>query len=93
LAARGGGGRRREAAAGGGRRRRCSGVRDVGERERERELFQGGVRLGTRDPYGSPGAGAGARGESSPAQVGSSNRASLAGRAEKQFSVQLGTAR
>jgi hypothetical protein len=52
---------------------------------RERAVSRGEVRLETRDPYGRPGAGA--RGESSPAQVGSSNRASLPGRAERHFLV------
>jgi hypothetical protein len=73
-------------------------VRDAGEKEMckegERELFRGKVRLGTPDPYGSPCAGAGwIPGESSPAQVRSSNRASLPAKAEKHFSVQLSTAR
>jgi hypothetical protein len=49
-----------------------------------------------RDPCGSEVRGGGAgwiSAESSPAQVRSSNRASLPGRAEGRFSVDLGTAR
>jgi hypothetical protein len=63
---------------------------------RERETVGGEVRVGSETPAGAR-RGRGDAGwisaESGPAQVRSSNRASLPGRAEGRFSVELGTAR
>jgi hypothetical protein len=93
------GGRHREVEAVIVRQRPALGGRGRRDLVRERELVRARDCWGksegrARDPCGSEARGRGwILAESGPAQVRSSNRASLPGRAEGRFSVELGTAR